>query len=629
MSDDRVRAADPTTPPDELAALAGDHALAGIVATNPNTPWETLSALAAKYPRQILDNPVLPLLLVADPNLAADMNADSILALLRFSDIPLSFLYSAANDRDPRVHGTARAHVALAGEAGDDWMDRAQHAIFHSGSLRGSFFRSRIGGCFQAAGFVPHWLLSACAQCSGEGNETIRALAALSPDLSRAEFDALLNDVAPIVWNSAMRNPIAPPEVLYHLAHSQYSQIRLAVARNPSAPADVLKVLARDAREDVRSALASHPRLSPDLCRELARDGREKVLRALAANANTPADVLIALSKDEHVSVRCEVAEHQATPPVILKHVLMHDGDWRVRYAALQNPHMPADALQSLANEDEYRAKSEAASMRTLVARNPHTPLSLLWKMEKDARTFLMMLAKNPQAPAELLQRLAADPDANVRIAAAENPDLPQVMLKSMLDDPHMLVRSAVARHPRATYDMLATLAEDAVPYVCRAVARNPRAPSDIRVKAALQQANDANGELSFKFWMWLRSRPEMTAELSDTMLTRYAGRWNAYEPWLSKLTLLASPFCPLDLLETQSTAGDWTFRYAVARNPRATPEILLALADDGHRLVRAAARHALRERLVATLTGQMQAFADQLTQLAQGRLPAITVARG
>jgi hypothetical protein len=621
MADDRRRAADPTTPPDELASLAADPTLAGIVAGNPNTPWETLSVLAATYPRQFLENPVLPLMLLADPDLAAGMDISSLLILLRYVDIPLGLLYSAANHPDPRVHLTARAHIEIAGEAGEDWEEQAQRILFRWGSLQGSFYRVRIEDRFQTPGFVPRWLLSTCVRRDEEIYDTIRAVAALSPDLSLAEFDALINDTSVVVCCNAARNRFAPSEMLYHLAHSQSPQIRLAIAHNPATSPEALKVLARDSREDVRSALACHPRLPADLCRVLARDGREKVRRAVAANTHTPTDVLIALASDQYASVRCGVAEHPATPPAILKHVLLHDADWRVRYAALQNPHISADALQRLADEGAHHVQLGGVNVniRTLAARNPHTPIYRLWEMEKDEHAFLATLAKNPLASEDVLRRLAADPDATVRLAAAENPELPFSALKTMLDDLNMLVRSAVARHPHVTRGMLDLLAEDAVPYVCRTVARNPRTPPDIRVKAALQQAGDENSELSFKFWLWMRSQPEMTTELSDAMLSQVRHRYP--EVWLSELTLLASPFCSPNLLSKYSTAWDWSYRFAVARNPLATPEILSSLADDGHRLVRAAARFAIRARFIATLTGQWQTFICQLAQRAQGEV--------
>ncbi|HKD75522.1 MAG TPA: hypothetical protein VKB76_08505, partial [Ktedonobacterales bacterium] len=514
-------------------ALANDHALASIIATNPNTPWETLSVLAVTHPRQVLDNPVLPLLLLAEPDLAAGMDYESVSALLRYADIPLSFLYSAANHPDPRVHGMARAHVALAGEVGDDWADITQRVLFSWGTQQGSYYRNRMEVRFQSAGFVPQWLLSACVQRGGEGYEAIRAFAALSPDLSRAEYDALVNDASPVVCCNAARNRHAPPEVLYHLAHSQSVQIRLAVVSNPSAPPVALKVLAGDSREDVRSALARHPHLPAELCRELARDGRENVRRALATNTNTPADVLIALAGDKHVAVRCVVAEHPMTPPAILAHVLLHGDDWRACYAALQNPHTPVDALQRLANEGAHHVKSENAIARAIVARNPYTPEDLLQEIEKDTHTFVRAaLAKNPEISTEILRRLAADSEALVRIAAADNARLPPDALRPMVNDHNMLVRSTVARHPDITRGMLDLLAEDAFPYVCRVVAHDPRTLSDIRVKAAIQQAGDENNELPFKFWIWMRSQPEMTTELSDTLLSRL--RHSRREIWLS-----------------------------------------------------------------------------------------------
>jgi hypothetical protein len=72
--------------------LAGGNPTLAAVASNPNTPVETLLRLAGAYPEQFCANPALPLLLLENPNLLAEMPPARLRGLLRYANVPRDFL---------------------------------------------------------------------------------------------------------------------------------------------------------------------------------------------------------------------------------------------------------------------------------------------------------------------------------------------------------------------------------------------------------------------------------------------------------------------------------------------------------------------------------------------------------
>jgi hypothetical protein len=80
-------AADPTTRPARLAAIALQHhkrtVLLELVGQNPNTPKSELLELLAKVPTAVLENPVFPLLLLEDPTLFERLAPSTFAYLVR------------------------------------------------------------------------------------------------------------------------------------------------------------------------------------------------------------------------------------------------------------------------------------------------------------------------------------------------------------------------------------------------------------------------------------------------------------------------------------------------------------------------------------------------------------------
>jgi hypothetical protein len=80
----RMVANNPSTPPEELRKLAdsSDAITRSHIAANPNTPTEVLLLLCAEFPAQVLNNPILSLLFLENPNVFNTIAIDIAFPLL-------------------------------------------------------------------------------------------------------------------------------------------------------------------------------------------------------------------------------------------------------------------------------------------------------------------------------------------------------------------------------------------------------------------------------------------------------------------------------------------------------------------------------------------------------------------
>ncbi|GHF47389.1 hypothetical protein HNQ07_002794 [Deinococcus metalli] len=110
MLPDERATLDPHLTAAELANLSL-HRNAGVrraVAAHPNTPAAILGTLAAGFPAEVLGNPALPLLRLAQPDMVGRWPVPSLLALLQLGDAP-GWLLAAL-----RRHPSVEVQVALA-----------------------------------------------------------------------------------------------------------------------------------------------------------------------------------------------------------------------------------------------------------------------------------------------------------------------------------------------------------------------------------------------------------------------------------------------------------------------------------------------------------------------------------
>ena len=111
-------AQNPGAPAELLEELANriDVTIRKNVAANPNTPTETLLCLANEFPREVLSNPVFPLLLLEDLNILAHVSKlntlwQIVLDAQTSTEILSMLVHPLARDANRIVRATAKANL--------------------------------------------------------------------------------------------------------------------------------------------------------------------------------------------------------------------------------------------------------------------------------------------------------------------------------------------------------------------------------------------------------------------------------------------------------------------------------------------------------------------------------------
>lgn len=609
------QAVDPQTAPERLRELAQLPQIAPLVATNPaatapllrtladgtdatiraavaahpNAPLDLLLRLAGEFPAAFCANPVLPLLLLEQPDLPARMGADTLRRLLCYAGVPQSILRWIVAHAAPSEAEAARLHIGLAGAAGADWPARARAALWRVAPPGYSDLLLELLGL----GGVPAWLLEMLAAL---GDVEVRTAVARSPHTPRALLRPLRRagasgdlrgygvpaqpcDPQVLAWLAAggvyarrvaARNPATPAPVLAQLAADVDRSVRQGVARNSAAPPALLARLATDRTADVRQLVARHA-AAPHVLERLARDPSRDVRFTVARNPRTPPAALERLASDPERAVRQALVRNPATQPALLVR-LAADAHPKVRAAVARRSgatfaqgaqpapgaHTPVPAAS--------RIPAPAQPTKEQRAADPAAPLDDLRALAEDEDPKVRgAVGRHPRTPPDLLAWLADDESPIVHRGVAEHPDVPPALLERFAADPtwaNYKVRLAVARHPQVTSHALALMAGDLAVAVRRLVLANPLTPA--------------------------AARRQILARSLDMCLT-------SSEPFYHAVAL-AHPQAPVAALLQAWQSPEWLVRLAAAQNPRAPHELLVLLSEDGNQLVRAAALAALSQ---------------------------------
>lgn len=205
-------------------------------------------------------------------------------------------------------------------------------------------------------------------------------------------------------------------------------------------------------------------------------------------------------------------------------------------------------------------------------------------------------IAADPARPLDELMAMVEDEDPEVRAALAANPALGPAeltRLKRFEDwaDNDPLVYEALAANRRTPAELLREIAANKIALntaARREVARNPTAPPDVLTLLA-------DEPYAAEIRVILAGHPNLGPEQRATMIASSLGAAIASGSPIYRAIALAHPDVSPDAVELALRSPHWVERLALALSPAAGAAELGRLAEDGHRLVRAAAAEVLR----------------------------------
>ena len=195
--------------------------------------------------------------------------------------------------------------------------------------------------------------------------------------------------------------------------------------------------------------------------------------------------------------------------------------------------------------------------------------------------------------------------NTSLAIALARNPHATPAMLTTLAEyyagkaEAMVEVRAAVAAHSRTPVDVLQKLMNHSKPAIRRSLAVNPHTPLDVLKQ--LLATDDA------EVWVRIAHHPAVIGDqrriLIDVLLEKI--RQDRTASTLPTWFFFQHKELPENRLNEMLSSTFWRDRYLAARHPKTSPEVLAALARDGSRYVRMAARTALIHRARLTKRGR------------------------
>lgn len=421
---------DPETPSILLKELGQNPPQDLVLAllSNPNTPTEILWRLGHRAPEALLENPVLPLLLMENPRIFAEMQPETALklvthpkawdellllatqgrpfirlALTQLPSPPKMVLDKLMRDRNPHIRLAASLHILQLTEPETDWMDRADaHVVAFLKGLTPSTWEGELFRLCLRHSPLPDFVFAIMAE---HGQEYVRATIAENPFLPSKWKEKLRSDRSETVRLIARKDS----RVKYQHTPTVFGE------RQTGVPPEALGLVHSESPEELLKLTQS-----PDVA----------IREAVALHPHTPVEALVQLARSQEMRIQRAVARNPHTPPEVLEEIL---SDLRhiERDLAEHNPVMRQIVMNMLG-----RSKEPYFSVFYLVQCPILAPERFAHKRNALSWIERYVLARHPEIPPDWLAALLDDPNCYVRTLAymrVNNPTfaIPALMLKN------------------------------------------------------------------------------------------------------------------------------------------------------------------------------------------------------
>ncbi len=252
-------ATNPNSNPQLLRKIAkeSDWELRRLIASNPNTPTDTLWQLGLDFPEAILKNPVFKLLQLEQLQLAAEIPHDTLTSLLQCELVPQNFMKYAVSQQDyslwlavaynPHTPSRLLENLAQKSRQQDRELIRAVAAHPHTPPHLLAEIINISSGVAEVVAenaqtpiVVLEQILDKYGKTNGATFTTLVALhPQLNPRLLRQLHLAPNESAAQSLWLAKQSGTVA--DQLIDLAQTEWDPLQLAVARHPNTPSDTIE----------------------------------------------------------------------------------------------------------------------------------------------------------------------------------------------------------------------------------------------------------------------------------------------------------------------------------------------------------------------------------------------------
>lgn len=437
----------------KLANYADYDTLLGVI-LNPNTPVDALFKVGRISPELVFENPIFPLLLLENPDLAAQIPVITLTNLLQCESIPVGMLEQVEQKFNTN-------------DATRDQQKLLTSIILNPKTPK-SLLQKILGGSWGCS------IISSVIDCRDLPANTLEEL------VGHKELEIRRK----IAWH-----PNTPGIALEKLFFEDDQFIRQGIARHPNSSAHVLEEVSEGGLL-FQIDLAANPSTPVNLIAVLVTVRNRQVQNCLIKHPNLPAWVMLLfekLSENQTVDYILQysyVLQHPDIPVKLLELLSSHDTAV-ARYSVALNPNTPLPILEKLANESTPLANH--------VARNPSVPIALLEKLARNPEVW-NNIARHPNVTSELLDTFKDSGELWVRKALSENPKTSSSTLDLLKDDRTYEIIEKIVRHPNISASALMDIAQR-YKLLFKKAARHPNAPVELKVQLRQQQSVSSFGD--------------------------------------------------------------------------------------------------------------------------------------